>query len=123
MVYHRLILSNDLAFYFFLAHRLVVITHAIVKNQVQERNHGELAAVNQERTARIRFLVFLFFPFPSVVVRSSKIGVFGMAAVGRGNNELERRGVIKTFPGAGESTRELRKCLGLCKATIHFGSQ
>ena len=93
---------------------------------MQERNHGELAAVNQERTARIRVLVFLFFHFPSVVVRSSTIEMLGMATVGRGDNELERHGVIKTLFGAGvESTRELRErlTLGLCKATIHFGSQ
>ena len=62
-------------------------------------------AVNQERTARIRVLIFFFFHFPSVVVRSSKIKVFEMAAVGRGYNELERRRVIKTLLGAGvEST-------------------
>ena len=91
---------------------------------MQERNHGELAAVNQERTAHIRVLVFFFFPFPSVVVRSSTIEVLGMAAVGRGDNELERRGVIKTLLGAGvESKRELRERLGLCKTAIHFGSQ
>ena len=77
-------------------------------NQVQERNHGELAAVNQERTARIRDLVFLFFHFPSVVVRSWKIEVFGMAAAGRGYNEPERRHVIiQTLLDAGvENTRE-----------------
>ena len=91
---------------------------------MQERNHGELAAVNQERTARIRVLVFLFFPFPSVVVCSSMIEVLGMVAVGRGDNELERRGVIKTLLSAGvESTRELSERSGLCKATIHFGRQ
>ena len=40
--------------------------------------------------------------------RSSKIEVFGMAAVGRGYNELERCRVIKTLLDAGvESTREL----------------
>ena len=61
---------------------------------MQERNRGELAAVNQERTARIRVLVFLFFHFPSVVVRSSKIEVLGMAAVGRGDNEREEKSVV-----------------------------
>ena len=77
---------------------------------MQERNHGELAAVNQERTAHICVLVFLFFHFPSVVVRSSKIEVFGMAVVGRGYNEPERRCIIKTLldPGV-ESTRELQE--------------
>ena len=66
---------------------------------------------------RIRVLAFLFFNFPSVVVRSSKIKVFGMAAVGRGYNELERRLVIKTWLDAGiESTRELSERSGLCKA-------
>ena len=84
---------------------------------MQERNRGELAAVNQERTSRVRVLVFLFFNFPSVVVRSSKIKVFGMAAVGRGYNELERRLAIKTLLDAGvESTRELSERSGLCKA-------
>ena len=86
-------------------------------NQVQERKRGELAAVNHERTAHIRVLVFLFFHFPSVVVRSSKIEVFGMAAVGRGYNELERCCVMKTLLDAGvESTRELSERSGLCKA-------
>ena len=32
---------------------------------------------------------FLFSHFPSVVVRSSKIEVFGIPVVGRGCNELE----------------------------------
>ena len=83
---------------------------------MQERNRGELAAVNQERTARIRVLVFLFCNFPSVVVRSSKIEVFGMAAIGRGYNEQERRRVIKTLLDAGvESMRELSERSGLCK--------
>ena len=91
---------------------------------MQERNHGELAAVNRERRTRIRVLVFLFFHFPSVVVLSSNIEVLGMAAVGRGDNELERRGVIKMLLDAGvESSRELSERSGLCKATIHFGSQ
>ena len=59
-----------------------------------------------EKTARIRVLVFLFFHFPSVVVRSSKIG---LATVGRGYNELERCRVIKTLLDAGvESTRIAR---------------
>ena len=75
---------------------------------MQERNHGELAAVNRERTARIRVFVFLFFHFPSVAVRSSKIEVwFEMAVVGRGYNEPDRRRVIKTLLDAGvESTQE-----------------
>ena len=51
------------------------------------------------------------------MVRSSKIEVFGMATVGRGYNELERRLVIKTLLDAGvESTQELNERLGLCKA-------
>ena len=83
-------------------------------NQVQERNRGELAGVNQERTAHIRVLIFLFFHVPSVVVRFSKIGVFRMAAVGRGYNELERRRFIKTLLDAGvESMRELSERSGL----------
>ena len=52
-------------------------------------------ATQLEKTARIRVLVFFFFHFPSVVVRSSKIEVFGMATVGRGYNEPERRRVFK----------------------------
>ena len=47
-----------------------------------------------EKTARICVLVLLFFHFPSVVVRSSKIEVFGMATVARGYNELERRRLV-----------------------------
>ena len=51
------------------------------------------------------------------MVRSSKIEVFGMATVGRGYNELERRHVIKTLLDAGvESTRKLSERSGLCKA-------
>ena len=70
-----------------------------------------------EKTARIRVLVFLFFHFPSVVVRSSKFEVFGMATVRRGYNKLERRRVIKTLLDAGvESTRALSERLRLCKA-------
>ena len=86
-----------------------MITHAIVKIRCKkELNHGELAAVNQEITTRIHVLVFLFFHFPSVVVRSLKIEVFRMAAVGRGYNELERRRVRKTLLDAGvESMQEL----------------
>ena len=54
------------------------------------------------------------------MVRSSKIEVFGMATVGRGYNELERRHVIKTLLDAGvESTRELSEHSGLCKAPNH----
>ena len=52
--------------------------------------------------------------FPSVVVRSSKIEVFGMAVVGRGYNEPERRRVIKTLLDAGvvgEYARAPRKYL------------
>ena len=53
------------------------------------------------------------------MVRSSKIEVLGMAPVGRGDNELERRGVIKMLLDAGvESSRELSERSGLCKATI-----
>ena len=87
-----------------------MITHAIViklrckKETVENWQQSTWL----EKTARIRVLVFLFFHFPSVVVRSSKIEVFGMATVGRGYNELERRRVIKT--------RELRERSGLCKA-------
>ena len=51
------------------------------------------------------------------MVRFSKIKVFGMAAVGRGYNELERRLVIQTLLDAGvESTRELSERSRLCKA-------
>ena len=51
-------------------------------------------------------LVFLFFHFPSVVVRSSKNEVFRMAAVELGYNELKRRRVIKTLLDAGVERRE-----------------
>ena len=54
---------------------------------MQERNRGELAAVNQERPHAFVFS-FPFLSFSSVVVRSSRIEVFGMAAVWRGYNEL-----------------------------------
>ena len=78
----------------------------------------ELAAVNlagKDRTHSC--FIFLFFHFPSVVVRSSKIEVFGMATALRGYNELERRHVIKTLLDAGvESTRELSERSGLYKA-------
>ena len=80
---------------------------------MQEGNRGELAAVNQAG----KDLIFLFFHFPSAVVRSSKIEVFGMATVGRGYNEPERRRVIKTLLDAdAASTRELSERSGLCKA-------
>ena len=83
---------------------------------MQERNRGGQQSTWLEKTARIRVLVFLFFHFPSVVVRSSKIEVFGMATVERGYNELERRHVIKTLLDAGvESTRGLSERSGLCK--------
>ena len=50
------------------------------------------------------------------MVRSSKIEVFGMATVGRGYNEQERRRVFKTLLDAGvESTRELFERSGLCR--------
>ena len=76
---------------------------------MQERNRGELAAVNLAGKDRTHSCSrFLFFHFPSVVVRSSKIEVFGMATVGRGYNEQKRRRVITTLLDAGvESTREL----------------
>ena len=61
------------------------------------------------------------------VVRSSKIEVLGMAAVGRGDNELQRRGPVchqdACLHAGVESTRELSERSELCKATIHFGSQ
>ena len=73
---------------------------------MQERNRRELAAVNlAEKTARIRVLLFLYFHFSSVVVRSSKIEVFRMATVGRGYTELERRRVIKTLLDADVESR------------------
>ena len=102
----------------FPAHRLVVITHVIVKLRCKkETAENWQQSTKLEKTARIRVLVFLFFHFPSAVVRSSKIEVFGMATVGRGYNELERRRVIKTLLDAGvESTRELSERSGLCKA-------
>ena len=63
---------------------------------------------------------FLFFHFPSVVVRSSKIKVFGMAVVGRGYHELERRRVINTLLDAGvESMQEPQEIFwSLMKARI-----
>ena len=73
----------------------------------------------KKRRTRIGVLVFLFFHFPPLWFE-----VLGMAAVGRGDYELERRGVIKMLLDAGvESSRELSERSGLCKATIHFGSQ
>ena len=100
------------------AHRLVVVTHAIVKLRCKKETvESWQQSTLLEKTARIRVLVFLFFHFPSVVVRSSKIEVFGMATVGRGYNEPERRRVFKTLLDAGvESTRELSERSGLCKA-------
>ena len=87
---------------------------------MQERNGGELAAVNLAGSGKDRTHScsrFPFFHFPSVVVRSSKIEVFGMAGVGRGYNELERGRVIKTLLDHGvESTRELSERSGVCKA-------
>ena len=47
-----------------------------------------------------------------------------MDAVGRSDNKLERRGVIKMLLDAGvESSRELSERSGLCKGAIQFGSQ
>ena len=85
---------------------------------MQERNRGELAAVNLAGRDRTHSCSrFPFLSFSSVVVRSSKIEVFGMATVGRGYNEPERRRVFKTLLDAGvESTRELSEHSGLCKA-------
>ena len=95
-----------------------MITHAIVKLRCKkETAENWQQSTWLEKIAHIRVLVFLFLHFPSVVVRSSKIEVFGMATVGRGYNELERRHVIKTLLDAGvESTRELSERSGLCKA-------
>ena len=101
----------------FLAHRLVVITHAIVKLRCKKETVEWQQSTLLEKNARVRVLVFGFFHFPSVVVRSSKIEVFGVATVGRGYNELEHRHVIKTLLDAGvESTQELSERSGLCKA-------
>ena len=85
---------------------------------MQERNSGELAAVNLAgKDCTHSCSRFPFLSFSLVVVHSSKIEVFGMATVGRRYNELERRRVIKTLLDAGvESTRELRERSGLCKA-------
>ena len=95
-----------------------MITHAIVNLRwKKETVENWQQSTWLERTTCIRVLVFLFFHFPSVVVRSSKIEVFEMAAVERGYNELERRRVIKTLLDAGvENTRELSERSGLCKA-------
>ena len=97
-----------------------MITHAIVKLRCKKETAENWQQSTQlEKTARIRVLVFLFFHFPSVVVRSWKIEVFGMATVGRGYNEQKRRRVIKTLLDAGvESTRELSERSGLCKAPM-----
>ena len=58
------------------------------------------------------------------MVLSSNIEALRMAAVGRGDNELEHRGVIKMLLDAGvESSQELSERSGLCKGAIHFGSQ
>ena len=95
-----------------------MITHAIVKLRCKKETvESWQQSTELEKTARIRVLVFLFFHFPSVVVRSSKIEVFGMATVGRAYNEPERRRVFKTLLDAAvESTRELSERSGLCKA-------
>ena len=95
-----------------------MITHAIVELRCKKETVENWQPTQLEKTARIRVLVFLFFHFPSVAVRFSKIEVFGMATVGRGYNELERRRVIKTLLAVGvESTRELSERSGLCKAS------
>ena len=95
-----------------------MITHTIVKLRCKKEIVENWQQSTQlEKAARIRVLVFLFFHFPSVVVRSSKIEVCGRATVGQGYNELERRHVFKTLLDAGvESTRELSERSGLCKA-------
>ena len=91
----------------FLAHRLVVITHAIVKLRCKKETvESWQQSTKLEKTAHNSSSRFPFLSFPSVVVRSSKIEVFGMAAVGHGYNELECRRVFKTLLDAGvESTR------------------
>ena len=97
-----------------------MLTHAIVKLRCKkETAENWQQSAELENTARICVLVFLLFHFPSVVVRSSKIEVFGMVTIGRGYNELERRHVIKTLlklDAGVESTRELSERSGLCKA-------
>ena len=96
-----------------------MITHAIVKLRCKKETvESWQQSTKLEKTARTSVLVFLFFHFPSVVVRSSKMEVFGMATVGRGYNELERRRIFMTLLDAGvERTRELSDRSGLCKAT------
>ena len=60
--YHRLLFSNDPASY---AHRLVVITHAIVKLRCKKETvENWQQSTLLEKTARIPVLVFLFFHFP-----------------------------------------------------------
>ena len=95
-----------------------MITRAIVKLRCKKETvESWQQSTKLEKTARIRFLVLLFFHFPSVFLHSSKIEVFGMATVGRGYNELERRRIFKTLLDAGvESTRELSERSWLCKA-------
>ena len=90
----------------FLAHRLVVVTHAIVKIRCKKETM-ESWQQSTRKGPHAFVSIFLSFIFPLLwfVLRRSKCG---MAAVGRGHNELERRGVIKTLLDAGvESTREL----------------
>ena len=85
-----------------------MITHAIVKLRCKKETAENWEQSTQlEKTARIRVFIFLFFHFPSVVVRSSKIEfeVFGMATAVHGNNELERRHVSKTLLDAGVTLR------------------
>ena len=73
-----------------------MISHAIVKLRCKKETAENWQQSTQlEKTARIRVFIFLFFHFPSVVVRSSKIEVFGMATAVHGYNELERRHVKK----------------------------
>ena len=84
-----------------------MITHAIVKLRCKKETVEWQQSTWLEKTARVRVLVFVFIHIPSVVVRSSKIEVFGMATVGRGYNEVEHLHAIKTLLDAGvESTRD-----------------
>ena len=74
MVYHRLLFSNEFSF---LAHRLVVITHAIVKIRCKKETTESWQQSTRKGPNTYSCSRFPFLSFPSVVVHSSKIKVLG----------------------------------------------
>ena len=91
-VYHRLLSSNDPAFW------LIGSSWSLMRSlNSGARKEPWRVGSSQPSWKRQHAFVFsfsFFFHLPSVLVRSSKIEVFGMAVVGRGYNELERRRVF-----------------------------